>query len=65
VANGEVRQVTRDIDIGGATAFTRGEQVTIERVEPNPERPEYKHVVFSRPWTQRSLIRRATLSSRE
>jgi len=48
VANGEVRQVTRDIDIGGATAFTRGEQVTIERVEPNPERPEYKHVVFSR-----------------
>lgn len=48
MSNGEVRQITRDIDIGGARAFTKGEQVVIERAEPNPERPEYKHVVFSR-----------------
>ena len=48
MADGEARQIARDIEIGGVTAFTRGEQVTIERVEPNPQRPEYKHVVFSR-----------------
>ena len=38
----------RSADIGGAIAFTKGEQVTIARTEPNPERPEYKHIVFSR-----------------
>ncbi len=48
MSNGEVRQIARDIDVGGATAFTKGEQVVIERTVPNPERPEYEHVVFSR-----------------
>lgn len=47
MSNGELRQVARDIEIGGVTSFTRGEQVTVERVEPNPQRPEYRHVVFS------------------
>jgi hypothetical protein len=48
VSNGQVWQIANDIDIGGAIAFTKGEQVTIASTEPNPGRPEYRHTVFSR-----------------
>lgn len=48
MSNGQVWQITNDIDIGGTIAFTRGEQVTIASSEPNPQRPEYRHTVYSR-----------------
>ena len=32
---------------GGKVAFEAGEQVEIESVQPNAQRPEYKYVVFS------------------
>ena len=48
MSNGQIWQIANDIDIGGAIAFTKGEQVTIAKTEPNPERPENRHTVFSR-----------------
>ena len=47
MSNGQVWQIANDIDIGGTIAFTKGEQVTIASSEPNPERPEYRHTVYS------------------
>jgi len=32
---------------GGQVAFEAGEQVTVESVQPNPQNPAYKYVVFS------------------
>lgn len=61
MSNGEVRTVAQDIDVGGAIAFTRGEQVVIEAVEPNPERPEYMYVVHSRIMGRHYQLRDADL----
>ena len=49
--------VSRDINIGGEPAFASGEQVVVEKIDPNASRPEYRYVVFSR-----SLDRRFQLS---
>jgi hypothetical protein len=49
--------VIRDVDIGGELAFASGEQVVVEKIDPNVSRPEYRYVVFSR-----SLGRRFQLS---
>ena len=49
MSNGEVWQIAHDVDVGGgAIAFTKGEQVTIQSTVPNADRPEYRHFVFSR-----------------
>lgn len=47
ITPGRVRAMARDIIIDGTAAFSRGEQVKIEKIEPNLQRPEYKYVVFS------------------
>lgn len=47
ITPGQVRAMARDIIIDGTAAFSRGEQVKIEKIEPNLQRPEYKYVVFS------------------
>ncbi|MHB8894313.1 MAG: hypothetical protein ACYC99_03930 [Candidatus Geothermincolia bacterium] len=57
MSDGETRKVARDIDVGGAIAFRQGEQVVIEAVEPNPERPEYKYVVYSSLMMRRYQLR--------
>lgn len=57
VEAGDTRVITRDIAVGGALAFRRGEAVTIENIDPNPRRPEFRYVVYSR-----SLQRRFQLS---
>ncbi len=49
--------VSRDINIGGELAFASGEQVVVEKIDPNASRSEYRYVVFSR-----SLDRRFQLS---
>jgi len=54
---GETRILSHDVEVGGAVAFTRGEAVTVEAVEPNPERPEYKYVVYSRAVERRYQLR--------
>ena len=62
MTNGEVWQITNDIDVGGgAIAFTKGEQVTIYSTVPNPERPEYRHYVFSRAMGQWYQLRNEDL----
>ena len=37
----------RDIIIDGTLAFRRGERVRIEGESPDPDRPEYRFVVYS------------------
>lgn len=44
---GDTCIVTHDIVISGVVAFSRGEQVVIEKMVPNTQRPEYKYVVYS------------------
>lgn len=50
--SGEIKRedacyIKRDIVVGGTVAFFEGQQVVIEDVSPNPQRPEYKYVVLS------------------
>jgi hypothetical protein len=52
--------VARDITIGGKLAFEEGETVTVEKVDPNPSRPDFKYVVQSR-----LLGRRYQLAARD
>jgi len=41
-------RITRHVVVeDGQVAFEAGEQVEIEGVQPNPQRPEFKYVVFS------------------
>ena len=40
--------VSRDIPVGDQVAFRKGEQVLVEDISPNPERPECKYVVLSK-----------------
>ncbi len=39
--------IASDVVANGAVMFAGGEQVTVQQVSPNPERPEYKYVVYS------------------
>ncbi len=48
IAAGTPCTVTRDITIGGELAFEEGETVTVEKVDPNPAKPDYRYVVRSR-----------------
>lgn len=53
--------VNGDVFVGGALAFGRGEPVTVEAVEPNPQRPEYRYVVTSARLSRRFQLRDADL----
>ena len=44
---GDLGSIKKSIHIKGELAFRKGERVRIERISPNPERPEYRYVVFS------------------
>jgi hypothetical protein len=48
--------IVRDIHVPDGQAFTAGEVVTIEKVDPNRERPEYKYVVYSAWLDKRFLL---------
>lgn len=45
--------IQHDIVIGGALAFKEGEMVRVEGENPDPQRPEYKHIVLSAPLNKR------------
>jgi hypothetical protein len=53
--------VTRDIAVGDSLAFTSGEIVSVEGVNPSPQRPENKYVVFSAALQKRFLLSDADL----
>lgn len=44
---GDLCSIKKSIRINGELAFRKGERVRIERISPNPERPEYRYVVYS------------------
>ena len=44
---GDLGSIKKNIHIKGELAFRKGERVRIEGISPNPERPEYRYVVFS------------------
>lgn len=52
--------VREDIKIGNELAFSKDEQVQIEAVNPDPNRPEYQYVVLSK-----SFGKRFRLSNRD
>ena len=52
--------VIEDIKIGNELAFSKDEQVQIEAINPDPNRPEYQYVVLSK-----SLGKRFRLSNRD
>ena len=54
--------VIRDIDIGGELAFASGEQVLVEKIDPNASRPEYRYVVFSRSLGKRFQLSEGDIS---
>ena len=39
--------VATDIVVNGVSAFGRGEQVVVQQVSPDPQRPEYRYAVIS------------------
>ena len=39
--------ISHDIVVENQYAFRQGEQVVVERISPNPQRPEYRYVVVS------------------
>lgn len=47
VQPGTIVTIAQDIVVNGALTFARGEQVTVQQVSPNPQRPEYKYTVQS------------------
>lgn len=52
--------LTRDIVVDGVVAFSKSATVMVEKIDPSPQKPEYKYVVLSP-----SLQRRFRLSDRE
>jgi hypothetical protein len=47
VCPGKMYLVTHEIVINGVVAFGKGESVQIEKVDPNPTRPQFKYIVLS------------------
>lgn len=45
---GDTCVVSRDILIDSRLVFSENEHVVVEKIDPNPERPEYKYVTCSR-----------------
>lgn len=45
---GTVVLITHDITVSGLVAFKKGEQVTVEQIAENNQRPEYKYVIHSK-----------------
>ncbi len=44
---GDRLEISRDISVGGRLAFEEGQLVTVDKVDPNPDRPQYRYVVRS------------------
>jgi N-acetylmuramoyl-L-alanine amidase len=47
IVRGDVCVAVRDVMVEGGLAFSRGDRVLVERVEPNTLRPEFKYVAMS------------------
>lgn len=47
VRPGDYCLITRDVMVGDYAAFRKGETVRVDRVEPDPQMPDHKYVVYS------------------
>ena len=45
---GEICKVQRQLKVDGVLAFRMGEEVKIEAIDPDPEAPGFKYMVFSK-----------------
>lgn len=63
VRPGDTCIITRDVVIGDQIAFKKGEKLTIYRIEPDPQRPQYKYVVLSRYLQKRFRLSDGELSN--
>jgi len=53
--------ITNDILIEGVVAFSKGEEVCVEQLAPNSQRPEFKYVVLSKNLQKRFQLSDANL----
>ena len=63
ISPGTKVSITRDIVIGNQTAFRQGEQVLVESISPNPQRPEYKYVILSTSLQKRFQLSDANIAT--
>ncbi len=61
---GDTCTITREISVGGRLAFQVGEWVRVERIEPDPQRPEHRYVVMSQFLQSRLKLTDADLAVR-
>lgn len=47
IGEGESVVIRRDVIVGGEVAFKKGEEVSVEKIDPNPGQPENRYVVKS------------------
>ena len=62
ISGGSECTISRNIMAGESIAFKQGEPVTVELVSPNPERPEFKYVVFSKTLNRRFQLSEADIT---
>jgi hypothetical protein len=62
IQEGGKYNITRDIIVGELPAFSEGETVIVERIEPNQERPDYKYVVLSQKLQKRFQLKAEDLT---
>lgn len=62
---GDICVISRDILVEGYVAFSKGEEVTVELIAPNPGHPEYKYVVLSQKLGKRFQLSDADIHYRE
>ena len=58
---GDVCRMTREITAGGNRAFGRWEEVEVTGIDPDPQRPGYKYVVYSKSLGRPVRVRGADL----
>lgn len=56
---GDRLAISRDVVVNGQVAFRMGEEVGIQKIAPNAERPEYRYVVTSDALGQKFVLRAA------
>ena len=56
--------ISHDVAVDGCFAFVKGEEVVIESTSADPERPQYRYVVYSRLLQQRFQLSDADLTAR-
>lgn len=64
IVPGMFLRVSGDVLSGGRLAFREGEVVKVEKIEPDVQRPEYRHVVYSSLLDRRFHLRDQDLVTR-